>query len=294
MGISFTIERLALRLPRFARLALWSAAQIQMRSRLQPHWFFKHLATRFDYRVPVMARLGNKMTIQVPWIDVAGRAISQDGWYEPDTVRILSTLLAPGMTFLDIGAAFGQYTLLAAGAVGNTGKVHAFEPDPVSFDWLSRNVRRNRLSNVTAAQIALGDTAGALNLYIGAPDNLGTTSLRRPYNYSGRTARVDVVPLDSYLERVGLDRVDVIKIDVEGAESLVFRGAGKLLSARPAIVIEFEESNQVRFGSSCAGLARMLIEKGYKLESILEGERMPYEAAHSAAHYSFNVVATRV
>lgn len=292
MGISFTIERLALRLHRLARLALWSAAQIQMRFRRQPHWLFKHLATRFDYRVPVMARLGNEMRIQVPWIDVAGRAIFQNGWYEPDTVRILSTLLGPGMTFLDIGAAFGQYTLLAAGAVGNTGKVHAFEPDPVSFDWLSGNVRRNRLSNVTAAQIALGDAAGVLDLYIGAPDNLGTTSLRRQYNYSGRTARVDVMPLDRYLERVGLDRVDVIKIDVEGAESLVFRGAEKLLATRPAMIIEFEESNQVRFGSSCAELARMLIEKGYKLESILEGERMPYEAAHSAAHYSFNVVAT--
>jgi len=293
MGISVTVERLALRLPRLARLALWSAALIQMRFRHQPHWLFKHLAKRLDYRVPVMARLGNEMKIQVPWIDVAGRTIHKDGWYEPDTVRILSTLLAPGMTFLDIGAAFGQYTLLAAGAVGNSGKVYAFEPDPVSFDWLDRNVRRNYLGNVTAVEIALGDTVGALDLYIGAPDNLGTTSLRQQYNYSGRAVRVDVMPLDRYFERVGLDRVDVIKMDVEGAESLVLRGAQKLLAMRPAMIIEFEESNQVRFGSSCAELARMLIEKGYKLESILEGERVPYEAAHSAAHYSFNVVATR-
>jgi FkbM family methyltransferase len=293
MGIGSAIERLALRLPQLAHLALWGAARIEMRYRREPHWLFKRLTTQFDYRAPVVARLGNGMRIQVPWMDVAGRAICEDGWYEPDTVRILSTLLRPGAVFLDVGAAFGQYALLAAGVVGDTGKVHAFEPEPVSFDWLRGNVRRNRLGNVTAAQIALGDAACSLDLYIGSPDNLGTTSLRRQYNYAGRTARVEVMPLDRYLERVGLGRVDVIKIDVEGAESLVFRGAEKVLATRPAMIIEFEESNQVRFGSSCAELARMLVEKGYKLESILEGERIPYEAAHSTAHYTFNVVATR-
>ena len=288
MGFGSAVEHLAIRLPRLAQMALWAASRIEMRRRRTPHWLFQRLAARFDYRAHVVARLGNGMSIRVPWVDVAGRAICDDGWYEPDTVQVFSTLLRPGAVFLDVGAAFGQYTLLASRAVGDTGRVYAFEPDPVSFGLLCGNVKRNRLGNVTTAQIALGDAAGALDLYIGSPDNLGTTSLSRPYNHTGQTVRVDVVPLDQCLERV-----DLIKIDVEGAESLVIRGAEKVLATRPTLVIEFEETNQARFGSSCAELARMLRTMGYVLESILEGERIPYEAIHSVKHSTFNVLATR-
>lgn len=292
MGIGSAIERLALRVPRLTHLALWGAARIELRRRRDPHWLFLRLATQIDYRAPILARLGNGMAMQVPWIDVAGREIYEKGWYEPETVQILSSLLRPGMVFLDVGASIGQYTLLASGIVGVTGKVHAFEPDPVSFQWLCGNVKRNDLGNVTTVQLALGEQAGSLELYIGSPENIGTTSLRPQYNHSGRSARVDVLPLDSYLERAGLERVDVIKIDVEGAESLVFRGADKLLAKRPTMVIEFEEGNQKRFGSSCAELARILLEKGYQLESIVEGKRVPYDAGHASKYYTFNVVAT--
>jgi FkbM family methyltransferase len=292
MGIGAAIEQLALRVPRLTHLALWSAARIELRRRRDPHWLFLRLARQIDYRAPVLARLGNGMKMQVPWIDVAGREIYETGWYEPETVQILSALLRPGMVVLDVGASIGQYTLLASGIVGATGKVHAFEPDPVTYQWLSGNVKRNNLENVTTNQLALGGEPGALDLYIGSPENIGTTSLRPQYNHSGRSARVDVLPLDDYLERAGVDRVDFIKIDVEGAESLVFKGAKKLLAKRPTMIIEFEEGNQKRFDTSCAELARILLENGYKLESILDGKRVPYDAAHPAQHYTFNVLGT--
>jgi FkbM family methyltransferase len=196
------------------------------------------------------------------------------------------------MVVLDVGTSIGQYTLLASGIVGPDGRVHSFEPDPVTYQWLSGNVKRNNLQNVTTNQLALGGEPGALQLYIGSPENIGTTSLRPQYNHSGRSVSVDVVPLDSYLERAGVQRVDFIKIDVEGAESLVFKGAPKLLAKHPTIIIEFEESNQKRFGSSCAELAQVLLNNGYKLESILDGKRVPYDAKHAAQHYTFNVLAT--
>lgn len=292
MGIGAAIEQLALRVPRLTHLALWSAARIELRRRRDPHWLFLRLARQIDYRAPVLARLGNGMKMQVPWIDVAGREIYEKGWYEPETVQILSGLLKPGMVVLDIGASIGQYTLLAAGIVGTSGKVYAFEPDPVTYQWLSGNVKRNNLANVTTNQLALGEEPGMLDLYIGSPENIGTTSLRPQYNHSGRSARVEVLPLDSYLERAGVQRVDFIKIDVEGAESLVLKGAPMLLAKRPSIIIEFEESNQKRFGSSCAELARVLLQNGYKLESILDGKRAPYDPAHADQHYTFNVLAT--
>lgn len=292
MGIGSAIEQLALRVPRLTHLALWGAARIELRRRREPHWLFLRLARQIDYRAPVLANLGNGMKMQVPWIDVAGREIYEKGWYEPETVQILSGLLRPGMVVLDVGASIGQYTLLAAGIVGAGGKVHSFEPDPVTYQWLSGNVKRNNLTNVTTNQLALGGEPGSLQLYIGSPENIGTTSLRPQYNHSGRSVSVEVLPLDTYLERAGIERVDFIKIDVEGAESMVFKGATKLLAKRPTIIIEFEETNQKRFGTSCAELARVLIENGYKLESILDGKRVPYDAAHPSQHYTFNVLAT--
>lgn len=285
------INNWAPHVPRLSRMALWCATRVEMRLHRKPHWAVSRLASQLDYRAPVVTRLGNGMRIQVPWMDDGGRAIYEHEWYEPDTVRALSALLRPGAVFLDIGAAFGQYTLLGADAVGDSGQVHAFEPEPISHAWLAANVKRNHLRNVTLAQIALGDAPGFVDLYLGSPDNLGTTSLRQQYNYTGRSVRVEVKELDLYVALAGLSRVDVIKIDVEGAESLVFAGATKVLAMRPAMIIEFEESNQARFGSSCAELARLLTNKGYRLESLMDGQRVPYEIDHPKKYHSFNVVA---
>lgn len=291
MSVTSVIDRFATRFPRFSRFALWAVSRVNVTLKQPPHWLFTRVAGRLDYRVPVVVALTNGMRAKVPWIDVAGRAICQAGCYEPDTVRVLLDLLKPGAVFLDIGAAFGQYSLLASGAVGHTGRVFAFEPEPVSYAWLCENIQRNDLRNVTPVQLALGNQKGSLELFLGSPDNLGTTSLRRQYNYTGRSVSVPVLPLDEYLRAAGVTHVDVVKMDVEGAEHLVLRGAGSLLAMRPTIIIEFEETNQSRFDYSCRALAQSLHDFGYRLESILGGNRFDYDPSHPASHHSFNVLA---
>ena len=292
MTLGDRLAAAALRVPWMTRGALWCAVRVSMATGRKLHWRALRLANSLDYRAPVLARLGNGMQCRVPWIDDAGKAIHASGWYEHDTIRAFHGLLKPGDTFLDIGANFGQYTLLGAKLVGTAGRVIAFEPEPVSFAWLDDNVRRNGLAQVRLESIALGERAATLELYVGSPDNLGTTSFRKQYNFSGRTVPVPVRTLDEYCATEGVARVDAIKIDVEGAELSVLRGAEKVLASGPTLVVEFEESNQRRFDLSCDDLERFLTERGYELHTIgAQGATTPYTAADARAHRSLNVLA---
>ena len=129
-------------------------------------------------------------------------------------------------------------------------------------------------------------------MYMAKPHNVGATSFRDQYCASDQTFQVACTTLDNYLEQNGVGKVDVMKIDVEGAEGMVLKGAEKLLSGpdRPAIVLEFEESAQQRFGSSCAQLTSMLTAHGYKLDRITEQGLIPY-VPKDPEDFSFNVLA---
>jgi FkbM family methyltransferase len=192
------------------------------------------------------------------------------------------------MTFLDVGANMGQYTLLAAGLQC---KVHSFEPAPAMFELLSKNTEPVK-EKVHLNQLALGDSDEPVTLYMAKPHNVGATSFRDQYCASGQTFQVARTSLDNYLNQNGIAKVDVMKIDVEGAEGMVLKGAERLLSSpdRPAIVLEYEESAQQRFGSSCAQLTSWLTAHGYRLDRITEQGLIPY-SPKEPEDFSFNVLA---
>src|SRR6266508_2628239 len=89
-----------------------------------------------------VVRLRNGMQIEVDPVEFIGSQIVDHGYYEPATAHLVERLLRPGMVFIDVGANIGQYTLVASGSVGMSGRVHAFEPHPAMHDVLGRNVRR--------------------------------------------------------------------------------------------------------------------------------------------------------
>jgi hypothetical protein len=96
-------------------------------------------------------------------LDLAvGRGLREDGFWEPVTTKLIETLLAPGMVFVDIGAQIGYHTLFAARRVANTGRVFAFEPDKRHLDLLNRNLYENCLYNVTVAPLAAFNKTGRL------------------------------------------------------------------------------------------------------------------------------------
>lgn len=153
-------------------------------------------------------------------------ALWRDGCWEPLESRVLRAALATGDAVLDAGANIGYFTLLAARAVGATGRVYAFEPEPDNHALLAANVRLNALPQVRLFDCALSDTAGTAALYLSA-HNLGDHSLAAAPGTAAipvRCCRADaVLPADL--------RLALIKADVQGAEPAVLTGLGALLEA---------------------------------------------------------------
>jgi FkbM family methyltransferase len=256
------------------------------------HWFALRLADELDYRLPIRARLGNGMTMRVAWNDYVSRNILTSGYYEPEIIRIFEKFLRPGMVLFDVGGHVGQYSLVGSRLVGDTGSVHSFEPDPRTFAWLKSNVEANRLTNVHVNQMALAGETGEKQFFFATPKDIGSNSLSKPSNFSGRTAIVRCMTIDDYMKEHGLTRVDMMKIDVEGAESFVLAGASSILNMaeKPLIVIEFEEARQKAFGNSCEKLATLLRARGYDLYRIGGAPFAEYTPLPNDAP-SFNILA---
>jgi FkbM family methyltransferase len=276
-------------------LWLWSRVHIsvsRLTKRYQIPWLFTELGNAVGYRVPVMTTLANGMKVIVPWNDDGGQAIYNGGYYEPTTVNLIEKLLKPGMVFFDIGANIGQYSLVASDRIGPSGEVHSFEPDPVTFEWLSRNARLNNLSRIYLNQVALFNEAGPRQLYLATPRDTGSNSFAIPWTFSGRTCDVACTTLEEYVREKNITRVDVMKIDVEGSELFVLKGGSTILDhhTKPILVIEFEEEMQGKFGTSCAKLAEFLTAKGYELFRCGTSPLTKYEPGPENP-FSLNVLA---
>jgi FkbM family methyltransferase len=185
------------------------------------------------------------------------------GVFEPQETRIVRTNLRPGMTFVDIGANVGYYTAVAANIVGKSGRVFAFEPSPYAFGKLRSMVARSGFSHVTTTQCGLSDAPGIVNLYLGRDSHNHTPTMIAHEN-SDATA-VTVETLDNMSDVLGINGIDLLKIDVEGYEARVLAGASELLAARRirAILCEFNEHWLSRAGSSPEQLEEMVVHAGF-------------------------------
>ncbi len=184
------------------------------------------------------------------------------GTAEPAETRLIQRYLKPGMTFVDVGANVGYYTALAAALVGPQGRVFAFEPSVYAFERLQAMASRSQLNQVTATNAGLSDAAGHLKLYLGIGSDNHTPTMVPHENASATEVRVST--LDQEAERLGIHRIDLIKIDVEGYETKVLAGASRLLrdGRIRAILCEFNEHWLRKAGSSPQALERVIGEAG--------------------------------
>lgn len=214
------------------------------------------------------------------------RGIYYYGCHEPAVTPFFLSCLREGMIVVDAGAHVGWYTLLAARGVGPSGQVHAFEPETRNFRRLARNVELNSFSNVWLNQSALADFDGQAVLHVQTgDDNSGVNSLRvtSPTSQHG-VETCDTVRLDTYFAQHG-GRIDVMKLDVEGAELLVLRGGARVVAdSRPLIVMEAEDRNARAFGHSTSRLKGFLAPLGYYFY-VLTGHGMRPVSAGSEHVY---------
>jgi FkbM family methyltransferase len=167
------------------------------------------------------------------------------GEWEPSVTQFIQGLLGPGAGFVDVGAHQGYYSLLASQVVGPNGHVFAFEPEPFNFSRLSENVGLNNATNVTAVRTAVGDYTGRAILHTAGVRGSGSHSLAPNVDpILAKTVgqvEVEITTLDAYFQDRGWPRVDVVKMDVEGAEMAVLSGMQMLCRRNPnlSVVLEF-------------------------------------------------------
>lgn len=172
-------------------------------------------------------------------------------------------ILRPGDNALDIGANVGYLTALASLTVGATGRVLAFEASPATYARLQTLVQRNRWNNIRTFALAASDRAGEVELYCGPLDHTGTTSMRDLGARTTSTTRVSAVAIDDLLDQ--FPKIRLVKIDVEGAESLVTKGMARLLMRdRPYVLLEVSDSFLRSLGSNKSELIRLYESFGYR------------------------------
>lgn len=156
-------------------------------------------------------------------IDLIQRYVFYFGEWEPNVSRYVADRLRPGDVFVDVGANIGWYTLLASTIVGPSGRVVALEASPSIHGLLLDNLRRNRVENVEAINVAVADRSGSARVFLSPVTNIGKTSIVA--TPEGRyECDVPARSLDALLAPELFERVRLVKIDVECAEWLVIRG----------------------------------------------------------------------
>jgi FkbM family methyltransferase len=220
-------------------------------------------------------------------LDANDRAeLSINGIYEPLTTELVRAELAAGNVVLDVGANIGYYTLIFARGVGPEGRVFAFEPEPGNFALLQENVAANGYRNVTLSRLAASDRAGRARLYLD-PVNAGDCRI-----YDSRDNRpsveIETVRLDDVFE-ASPERIDLIKMDIQGAEAAALRGMRRLLERHRQVrlVLEFWPYGLQLFGADPEEFLETLCEAGFALWNLNErrGELSRTGVAELLAEY---------
>jgi len=200
------------------------------------------------------------------------------GEFETWELYHLRRLLRPGSTFLDAGANFGYFSLLLAAKLAGAGRVFAFEPAAATFARLQRNIELNQMQSVvTAIPAGLSDQPG--NGFLSAEHgNSGAAHL----GASGDPVTLDTI--DRFCAANSVATVDLMKIDVEGSELRVLKGAEQTIASfHPPMMIEFNaEALQGSGASSCAELADHLRSRGYRLFTFRYRELLPLDRLPAA------------
>jgi FkbM family methyltransferase len=205
--------------------------------------------------------LGAKMRLY-PYNNVCEkRLVFTPQYFDPDEREFLSQHIHEGYVFVDVGANVGGYTLFVAARAGQSGRVLAIEPQPNIFERLAYNIRQNRFGTVKALDCAVADKTGDVTLFVDMK-NHGESSVKFVGLGQGPSVRVPAKALADLLKDEGFERVDAIKLDVEGAEDLILQPflANAPESMLPTLFII--ENGAGRWQVDLVGL---LVARGYEL-----------------------------
>ena len=234
---------------------------------------------------------GVRLFLPARWHGAGTTMIFAVGAHYESELRYLHHFVTPGMVVVDGGANCGIYTMAAAKLVGPSGRILSFEPGAEAFAALTKNIELNRLSNVCARRAALSDRKGKTRLYHFQPGP-NSFSIGRPVNEAVESEEVATRTLDEIFREEKVDRVGLIKLDVEGAEELVLRGAGEIIAhSYPTIIFEVNATAAKRLGLHPSGAWNLLLAMGYRFLFLIESGELRELDRPPAADAIRNIIA---
>ncbi len=187
----------------------------------------------------------------------------------------LIELSNPGNVVIDVGTNIGSSLLQFAKKIGSKGRVYGFEPDPFNYKKCLKNVSLNKFQNIEISNIGLGNESGKFSLIVDTESNRGGNRISFDKKTNKATTQIEVRKLDDWVSSKNIERVDLIKIDVEGFELKVLQGGRNLIEQfKPKLFIEIDDNNLRAVGDSAKKLISFLEDLNYKsinavsLESI--------------------------
>ena len=221
---------------------------------------------------------GSKMYVKPDDSGISAAIINQGVW-EPQETALFYALIKPRMTVLDVGANMGYYTLIAAKLVGSAGRAYAFEPDPENCQLIVKSVQLNGYNNVSVFNNAVGDRRGRVKLHLEST-NWGHSLSPRNINNPAGSIEVELITLDDLYQAGKLgDHIHFIKLDVQGAEELVLKGARMIIQEqRPVAVMELEPARLNNMGSDALNLLHWFEHEGYSIRVIEKDIDVPKSA----------------
>ena len=221
--------------------------------------------------LPKNVRLPEGFVVLNPQDPVISAAVAF-GAFEPYETELFRKTVTSGMTVIDIGANIGYYTVIASSRTGTAGRVIAFEPAPENFGILEETIRINGFRNVDAHMLAIADAEGVFTLNL-HDTNKGKHSLvKGMQNARGFATSVQVMAttLESFRFEKGVEHVDVIKMDIEGAESIALVGMPEALKKAKVLFFEFTPSAIRKAGHDPLEVLSRLRVAGFSIHDIRE------------------------
>ncbi len=199
--------------------------------------------------------------------------------YEPETTALVKKIVKPDMVIMDVGAHIGYYARIFSRLTGKRGQVYAFEPDAENFKLLEKNTAR--IGNIAITETALGEKEGRMSLYRSA--NTGCHSLIQK-DFHTESNLVGVETLDNFRRKNHIDKIDLMKIDVEGGEPMVLSAGHETLKVTSMIIMEFTPENFLKNSISPASFFQKLEDSyGFSAYAIKNGGDIEKTAINDGA-----------
>jgi FkbM family methyltransferase len=245
-------------------------------------------------RVPVITPWLEGLSVYAYPGNETSTSIFVTGNYEPNEFFMLSQVIRPGMIFVDAGANMGLYTLFAARKTGEHGIVLAIEPSTRECARLLQNVEINSLSNVRLVRNAVSDSCSDVDLLVAEDEWSGHNTLGS-FAYDTPLALKETVPsdrLDNIVLREGLSRVDIIKLDIEGAEFRALKGAAGILERfQPLLLLELADRALCHQDSNSSQIWDFCRQNNYRIYAFDQGTGLPVPAQQKPFYDSENIIA---